>query len=133
MEYIEFLKQKIDIAPKSGFEVSNEEISPALKPHQRDAVKWAVRGGRRALFEKFGLGKTVQALEFCRIITKHKGGKALIVLPLGVKQEFKRDAVNLLNMPEPEYVRNMEEVRRAKTFPGIAKAMAEQWAGKCSD
>lgn len=115
MEYIEFLKQKIDIAPKSGFEVSNEEISPALKPHQRDAVKWAVRGGRRALFEKFGLGKTVQALEFCRIITKHKGGKALIVLPLGVKQEFKRDAVNLLNMPEPEYVRNMEEVRRAKT------------------
>ena len=115
MEYREFLKQKIDIAPESGFIVRDEELSPALKPHQRDAVKWAVRGGRRALFESFGLGKTVQALEFCRIITKHQGGKALIVLPLGVKQEFKRDAVELLHMPEPEYVRNMQEVQAAKT------------------
>lgn len=115
MEYTEFLKQKIDIAPESGFDVKDEDISPALKPHQRDAVKWAVRGGRRALFESFGLGKTVQALEFCRVIIHRKGGKALIVMPLGVKQEFKRDAVELLKMPEPEYVRNMEEVRLAKT------------------
>ena len=115
MEYIEFLRQKIDIAPESGFCISDDELNPALKPHQRDAVKWAVRGGRRALFESFGLGKTVQALEFCRIITKHQGGKALIVLPLGVKQEFKRDAVELLHMPEPEYVRNMQEVQAAKT------------------
>ena len=115
MEYIEFLRQKIDIAPESGFCISDDELNPALKPHQRDAVKWAIRGGRRALFESFGLGKTVQALEFCRIITKHQGGKALIVMPLGVKQEFKRDAVELLHMPEPEYVRNMQEVQAAKT------------------
>ena len=64
MEYIEFLRQKIDIAPESGFCISDDELNPALKPHQRDAVKWAIRGGRRALFESFGLGKTVQALEF---------------------------------------------------------------------
>ena len=115
MEYIEFLRQKIDIAPESGFCISDDELNPALKPHQRDAVKWAIRGGRRALFESFGLGKTVQALEFCRIITKHQGGKALIVMPLGVKQEFKRDAVELLHMPEPEYVRNMQEVKASAT------------------
>ena len=111
MTYLEFLKSKIDIAPKSGFEISEDEINPNLKPHQKDAVKWAIAGGRRALFESFGLGKTVQALEWCRIVVKHKGGKALIVLPLGVKQEFKRDAVELLGMKEPEYVRNMEEVK----------------------
>lgn len=115
MEYIEFLRQKIDIAPESGFCISDDELNPALKPHQRDAVKWAIRGGRRALFESFGLGKTVQALEFCRIITKHQGGKALIVMPLGVKQEFKRDAVELLHIPEPEYVRNMQEVKASAT------------------
>jgi hypothetical protein len=113
MNYLEFLKSKIEIAPESGFCVSDEEISPALKPHQRDAVKWAVKGGRRALFESFGLGKTVQELEFCRIVTERMGGKALIVLPLGVKQEFTNDAVKLLNMAAPAYVRNIEEVRAA--------------------
>jgi DNA modification methylase len=82
-----------------------------LKPHQRDAVCWAVEGGRRALFEAFGLGKTVQELEWCRIIVLHVGGKALIVLPLGVRQEFTRDAVELLNIKAPVYIRNMAEAR----------------------
>ena len=113
--YKEFLKSKMVIAPKTGLNITLDELSPALKPHQRDAVLWAVRGGRRALFEAFGLGKTIQALEWCRIILKHKGGKALIVCPLGVKQEFQRDAVELLGMDAPEYVRNMEEVEAAKT------------------
>ena len=70
MNYTDFLRSKIAIAKESGFEISAEEINPALKPHQRDAVQWAVRGGRRALFEAFGLGKTVQELEFCRIVTE---------------------------------------------------------------
>ncbi len=111
MKYIDFLKQKIDIAPKTGLEISPDEVNPILKPHQRDAVMWAVRGGRRALFESFGLGKTIQALEWCNIITRKTNGRALIVLPLGVKQEFKRDAVELLGLDEPEYVRNMTEVK----------------------
>ena len=114
MEYIEFLKSKMDIAPKTGIDIDESEINSALFPHQRDAVKWAVAGGRRALFESFGLGKTVQALEWCRLIIKHTGGKALIVLPLGVRQEFRRDAVNILGWERPpEYVRNMEEIKSA--------------------
>ncbi len=32
------------------------EINPALKPHQRDAVRWALKGGRRALFEEAAAG-----------------------------------------------------------------------------
>ncbi len=107
------LKSNIDIAPKTGIEISEEDVNPILKPHQRDAVIWAVRGGRRALFESFGLGKTVQALEWCNIITRKEGEQALIVLPLGVKQEFKRDAVELLGLDEPQYVRNMNEVQAA--------------------
>lgn len=91
MTYEDFLNSKVCIAPESGFEVSTSEISHALKPHQRDAVIWALKGGRRALFESFGLGKTVQELEFCRQVIKHEGGRALIILPLGVKQEFVRD------------------------------------------
>lgn len=112
--YMDFLHSKMVIAPESGFEISPDEVNPALKPHQRDAVCWAVKGGKRALFESFGLGKTVQELEFCRIVCQHEGGRALIVLPLGVKQEFARDAVNVLGWDKPPlYVRTMAEVEAA--------------------
>lgn len=112
-EYYNFLQSKINIAPLSGFEIEDSELSPILKPHQRDAVKWAIRGGRRALFESFGLGKTLQQLEICRLITKHEGGKALIVCPLGVKQEFTTDAKELLGITV-EYIKNQSEAEAAK-------------------
>ena len=111
MNYIDFLHTKVCIAPDSGFEIDVADLNPALKPHQKDAVKWALKGGRRALFEKFGLGKTVQELEFCWQAVKHEGGQALIILPLGVRQEFTHDAVELLKMDKPQYVRNMEEIK----------------------
>ena len=110
-EYRKFLESKVVQAPKSGFTISSAEINPALKPHQRDAVQWAVAGGRRALFEAFGLGKSVQQLEWCRIITEHIKKPALIICPLGVKQEFAHDAVHLLQIAAPTYVRNMDEIR----------------------
>lgn len=111
MTYREFLETKIELAPVTGFEISPDAVNKALKPHQRDAVMWALRGGRRALFESFGLGKTIQELEFCHLAAQHSGGRALIVLPLGVKQEFTRDAAEILGYQEPEYCRTMEEVR----------------------
>lgn len=111
MTYREFLESKIDLATDSGFVVDRSKINPALKPHQADAVAWALKGGRRALFEAFGLGKTVQEIEFCHLAAEHTGGRALIVLPLGVKQEFTRDAVELLGYEKPEYCRTMDEVK----------------------
>lgn len=114
ISYQDFLLSKVAFAPETGFEISKDKINPALKPHQRDAVMWAVKGGRRALFEAFGLGKTVQELEWCRIITAEKGGKALIVMPLGVRQEFTKDAQELLGIPVPQYVRTMAEVKASE-------------------
>lgn len=114
ISYKDFLLSKVAFAPETGFEISKDKINPALKPHQRDAVMWAVKGGRRALFEAFGLGKTVQELEWCRIITAEKGGKALIVMPLGVRQEFTKDAQELLGIPVPQYVRTMAEVKASE-------------------
>jgi hypothetical protein len=59
VEYCEFLKSKIDIAPKTGFAIPREQLHQGLMRHQPDAVIWALEGGKRALFESFGLGKTV--------------------------------------------------------------------------
>lgn len=110
MNYADFLESKVVAAPVSGFYIPKEELNPALKPHQRDAVQWALMGGRRALFESFGLGKTVQEIEFCHQVVKKQGGQALIVMPLGVRQEFTRDAVELLGYEKPVYVRNEEDI-----------------------
>lgn len=112
--YMEFLEGKVVKAPISGLDVTEDDISPALLPHQRDAVIWALKGGRRALFEAFGLGKSVQQLEWCRVITEKEGGQALIVCPLGVKQEFARDAETLLHIAPPVYVRNMADISASK-------------------
>lgn len=113
--YMEFLKSKMAIAKDTGFEISPDSLNQNLLPHQRDIVAWAIKGGRRAIFAKFGLGKTVMEVEFCRKVIDKMGGKALIVLPLGVKQEFTRDAVDILGYEAPEYCRTMEEVKAAKT------------------
>lgn len=111
--YNDFIISKIEKAPVSGFEIEDSEINPLLKPHQRVAVKWAIAGGRRGIFESFGLGKTVQELEIARIIVKHKGGKALIILPLGVRQEFIHDATELLNIEAPRYIKTANEAETA--------------------
>lgn len=39
MEYLEFLKSKIEIASESGFEVDRDRLNKALKPHQQGAVR----------------------------------------------------------------------------------------------
>ena len=92
MTYEEFLKGKIEIANESGFEIDRSCLNDGLKPHQKDIVQWAIKGGRRAVFASFGSGKTSIQLEFCYQVVKEKGGKALIICPLGVKQEFSHDA-----------------------------------------
>lgn len=106
--YMRFLETKGCVAPKSGFD-PGDEISPVLFPHQRDIVRWACMGGRRAIFAAFGLGKSLMQLELMRLIAAHEGGRQLIVCPLGVRQEFKRDA-SLLGM-EPSFVRWSHEVQ----------------------
>lgn len=126
LSYAEFLQKKIATAQQYGFDIDESEVHPILKPHQKAGVVWAVRGGRRALFESFGLGKTVQQLEILRLILKKSGGgHALIVCPLGVRQEFKRDA-EMLDIPvtfirtskeathEGIYLTNYESVRDGK-------------------
>lgn len=90
--YNDFLRRKVRVAAKIGFAVHAEDVNSILLPHQRDAVRWACAGGRRALFEAFGLGKSVQQIEVLRLCRRHAGGAVVIVLPLGVRQEFRRDA-----------------------------------------
>jgi len=109
--YQTFLKSKVKLAESLGFGVDDTQISQALKPHQRATVKWMVEGGRRAPFLAFGLGKSVIQMEALRLIVERERHRALIVAPLGVRQEFERDAREILGWSEgPRFVRSMREV-----------------------
>ncbi|WP_230463307.1 DNA methyltransferase [Sphingobium sp. Cam5-1] len=103
-EYRAFLEAKIPLAMPAGLPCSLDDVPDMLadgrpmKPHIRHIVRWAVEGGRRALFESFGLHKTMQQLLICDIILRKLeialGSKpdALVVVPLNVRREFIRDA-----------------------------------------
>lgn len=119
MKYLEFLKKKSRLAVDRGFDVGADEIRPlkppdAWKPHQVDIIRWAVRGGRRAIFAAFGLGKSLIQIEILRLIQQRAGGKVLIVCPLGVRQEFMRDAAKL-DVPL-RFVRRDSEVWESYKF-----------------
>lgn len=110
--YLDFLKAKNCVAQDRGFTIDDSDIHPVLSGHQRAGVRWGIRGGRRALFESFGMGKTLQQLEILRLILAKaenlQHGRGLIILPLNVRHEFMIDArkIDLC----PRFVRHTEEV-----------------------
>lgn len=107
--YADFLKAKTCVEHEAGFPCTTDEVNPMLKPHQRDIVRWAVMGGKRAIFAAFGLGKSFMQLEIVRLVLKKsEGGVGLIVAPLGVRTEFMRDAEKL-GIPI-KFVRKTEEI-----------------------
>lgn len=109
-DYPSFLRAKVKLAREDGFHITAGEINPALKPHQAAIVRWLVSGGRRACFASFGLGKTPIQLETVRLVLEKAGGRGLIVCPLGVRQEFQRDALKILGWAEaPKFIRSIEE------------------------
>jgi DNA modification methylase len=128
-EYAHFLRSKVVSAEEFGFVIDPSEVNPVLKPHQVAIVVWMVAGGRRACFAAFGLGKSVIQIETVRLTRSRCGGMALIVLPLGVRQEFVRDArmlgvtvkfirrIEEANDPDGIYLTNYETVRDGKLDP----------------
>ncbi len=86
--YRSFLESKIVTAPADGFEVDQAEVNPALKDFVQVIVRWAAKGGRRGIFSAFGLHKTSAQIELARLAMTKRGVMALIVVPLGVRQEF---------------------------------------------
>lgn len=109
-KYLQFLTDKMAVSTQTGFEVEESELTPSLYPHVKDTVRWAVKGGCRAIFSSFGMQKTVTQLEIERIIISHEGGKGLICCPKRVVVEFIDQAKRWLNM-DVKYVRTMQEVR----------------------
>lgn len=91
MEYSEFLKTKIIDHKPSGFEVDISELNRMLFDWQKTLVRWSLFKGRAALFEDCGLGKTPQQLEWAKSIHEYTGKNILILAPLAVSLQTKRE------------------------------------------
>lgn len=134
--YLDFLRAKIKLARFNGVDVGAEELNPALKPFTRDIVRWAVKGGQRAIFASFGLHKTATQLEIMRVLGRHTTKPRLICMPLGVRQEFKAEvakrfqgdcAVDLrfirsdaeIGDERTVYMTNYESIREGKVTPAL--------------
>jgi DNA modification methylase len=155
-EYDNFLRAKQPSFKEVGFDCDPAEVNPLCKPHQVAIICYCVRRGLAGIFIAFGLGKTIIQLEVLRLVLKkleeqrqsgwkpcpcegpaHEPGckgaersRGLIVLPLGVTQEFYEDAEKLgtsvkFIRSEAEafgadmYLTNYETVRERKIDCGV--------------
>lgn len=91
IDYLEFIKRKNFILQSSGFDVNTSELNPAMFDFQKDIVRWALKKGRSAIFADCGMGKTLMQLEWSQKIYEHTKGKILILAPLSVATQTKKE------------------------------------------
>ena len=141
LSYRAFLEAKRPPVARHGVPCGTGEIATHLKdgrplnPHQRAIIRWCVEGGRRAIFAKFGLGKSIMQLETMRLLTDRSDSAGLIVAPLGVRRDMRLDAEALGiglkfvkrsdEVDEPGlYLTNYETIRDGKIDPTIFEAVS---------
>ena len=83
--YSEFIKSKVRRPKPFGFDVELQDLNEHLFDWQARTVQWAVKRGRAALFEECGLGKTLQQLEWARLVVQKTGLPVMLHCPVGVR------------------------------------------------
>lgn len=91
MEYNDFLKNKTFVLESMGFDVDPASLNPHLFGFQRDICRWALAKGRAAVFTDCGSGKSIIQLEWAHQVSTLTGGKVLIVAPLAVVEQTRRE------------------------------------------
>lgn len=132
--YEGFLTNKVrDVAP-CGFDVEADALNPALKPFQRDIVRWALRQGRAALFAGTGLGKTLQQLVWADEVSR-RHGSVLILTPLAVAQQTVAEAIKF-GIDGVAYARSAAEISSrivVANYERLDKFDPSQFAGVVLD
>lgn len=98
MNYTEFLESKQKAHIESGFEISESKLNESMFPFQKFIVRRALKAGKYAIFADCGLGKTLMQLDWANQVSKMTKKKVLILAPLVVVEQTKREAVKF-NIP----------------------------------
>nr|DAX78197.1 MAG TPA: Helicase of the snf2 rad54 family [Caudoviricetes sp.] len=89
-EYKEFLRLKQKAKEYKGF--APLPMNPKLFPFQQHIVAKNILKGKHAVFADCGLGKTVMQLETATQIVRHTNKPVLIIAPLVVVAQTKRES-----------------------------------------
>jgi hypothetical protein len=107
--YAEFLAHKSWQDTASGF--TAHDVNPLLFDFQQDVVGWATRKGKAALFLDCGLGKSAIQLDWARLVHDHTGGDVLVLAPLAVAQQTRREAEKFHIAAPVAICRTQDDVR----------------------
>ena len=112
MSYSDFLETKLRTTQPAGFEP--KDLCPAMFDWQRDVATWMCRVGRVGGFLDTGLGKSLIVLAVHEQIVR-MFGDTLILTPLAVAQQFKREAEKFNIGVDVNVCRENSEVRSGIT------------------
>jgi hypothetical protein len=106
-EYLKFLKTKQKTHILSGFDIQESELNVNMFDFQRFIVKRALKAGKYAIFADCGLGKTLMQLEWANQVINHTNGRVLILAPLAVVAQTKKEGdkfgINMNNIDVENY------------------------------
>ena len=88
--YEDFLARKQPSAHRVGIDAP--PLNGMLFPFQRACIEFALHAGRCGMFLDTGLGKTAIQLEFLKHAADATNGRALLLAPLAVGWQIKREA-----------------------------------------
>jgi DNA modification methylase len=91
--YRDFLRNKAPVDPPTGFDVPVDALSPHHMDFQRDITVFNLRRGRAANWLDCGMGKTLLALDWSRLVSLHTQKPVLNFTPLAVCQQTQREGV----------------------------------------
>src|SRR5690606_4765447 len=98
-----------------------KELNPSLKDFQYFGVKTALKKGKFALFFDCGLGKTFCQLEWADKVSKHTNKPVIVLAPLAVVEQTKREIEKFGIPTELIHVTNYEQLKNvdASIYSGV--------------
>ncbi len=122
-KYEKFLVKKRIVDTNAGIDA--KKLNKMFFPFQESITKWALRKGRAAIFADCGMGKTPMQLEYSRKANRHTKKPSLILAPLAVSKQTKRegdkfgikvnvcrkqaDIINGINITNYEMIQHFEQ------------------------
>lgn len=120
-DYKSFLESKKVAFNDSGFDVDESQLNPSLFDFQKYIVKKALHKGRFAIWADCGLGKTLMQLEWANKVVNYTNEPVLILCPLAVNEQTKREAakfgisLNKIDITNYEQLKNID----TKKYKGV--------------
>lgn len=90
MDYKAFLHEKAQL--RSGGGIHCDDLPEFLFPFQKHLVRWSLNRGCALIAADCGLGKTAMQLSWADKVSQHLDGNVLILTPLAVARQTKREA-----------------------------------------